>query len=373
MSLYSDRTFENLQSEMLNDTSTDVDQQEGSLVATSIAKQALRLEEAYGALDYVNDNMLVDTQDRDHLIATGEECGLPIKEGTKAVLLAVINCEVEVGTEFTAMDTEYNYEIEEYIGRKDVEVTDDDGNVTTESWYEYHIEADEEGVEPGTYTGQIEPIEYVEGFDEGRIESLVTAGTDEEDTEEYRLRRLAWFDTKPCAGNRAYYKNTIKALGTVGGLKIERRKAGETSVPIYIQDASYGVPTTDLCNQIKASVDPKEYEGEGYGLAPIGHVVTINPVTAVTVNVSFTMTLKTGITYTDIKTQVEDACKSYITTLCKDWENQDYLIVRLSGFETALLKLDNVVDVENVKINDTASNLTLTTYQIPTLGTVTEA
>ena len=103
MSLFSDKTFENLQSDMLNDTSTDVDQQEGSLIATSIGKQAVRLEEAYAALDYVNDNMLVDTQDRDHLVATGEECGLPIKEGTPAVVLAVINCEVELGETFTAM------------------------------------------------------------------------------------------------------------------------------------------------------------------------------------------------------------------------------------------------------------------------------
>lgn len=373
MSLYSDKTFENLQSEMLNDTSTKLDQQEGSLIATSIGKQAVRLEEAYAALDYVNDNMLVDTQDRDHLVATGLECGLPIKEGTPAVVLAVINCQVELGTTFTAMGSEYNYDADEYVGTKDVEVTNDDGDTATETWYEYKLEANDEGVEPGLYTGEIEPLEYVEEFEEGRIESLVTAGTDEEDTEVYRLRRLAWFDTKACAGNRAYYKQVIKDTGLCAGLKIERRKAGDTSININCMGADYGVPSTDICNQIKQIVDPKEYEGEGYGAAPIGHVVTILPVEAVTINVSFAITLKSGITYDDIKSQAEQACKDYITTLLKDWENQSNLIVRLSGFETGLLKLDNIVDLENVKINSNASNLTLTEYQIPALGTVTNA
>ena len=47
--------------------------------------------------------------------------------------------------------------------------------------------------------------------------------------------------------------------------------------------------------------------------------------------------------------------------------------MRLSGFETGLLKLDNIVDLENVKINSNASNLALTEYQIPALGTVTNA
>lgn len=371
MSLYSDKTFETLQSEMLNDTATDVDQQEGSLIATAISKQAVRLEEAYQDLDYVNDNMLVDTQDREHLIESGIEAGLPIKEGTEAVVLAQMNCEVEVGTQFTAIDSEYNYLVDEYIGTVDVEITDDDGDITTATYYQYHLEAMDVGIEPGQYTGEIEPMEYIEEFEDGSITAVVTPGTDEEDTEVYRLRRLTWFNTKSCAGNRAYYQQVLSDLGTVGGIKIPRRKAGDTSITIHVQGADYGVPSAEIVNKIKEEVDPSEYSGEGYGLAPIGHVVNIEAVTSTTINVSFTLTFDKVHNYDDVKTLVGAACESYVDELRKTWQDTDSIIVRMSGFENKILDIEGVVDIESVKLNGASSNVALGEYAIPVLGSVT--
>lgn len=371
MSLYEDKTFENLQSEMLNDTSTDVDQQEGSLIATAIGKQAVRLEEAYQDLDYVNDNMLVDTQDREHLIDSGVEAGLPIKEGSEAVVRAVINCQCEVGTEFTAMDSEYNYIVDEYIGTKDVEVTDDDGETQTETWYEYNLEAMDVGIEPGQYTGDIEPVDYLEDFEGGSIESLVKAGAEEEDTEVYRERRLSWFGAKSCAGNRAYYKEVLSDLGTIGGSKIPRRKEGETSITIYIQGADHGVPSNETVSAVKKAIDPTEYSGEGYGLAPIGHIVNVKAVEGVPINVTFTLTLRSGAEYVEIQSQVEAACGDYIGTLQGSWETETELIVRVSGFENHILDVPDVVDITGLQLNGASANITLGEYQIPTLGTVT--
>ena len=106
MSLYDDRTYENLMAEMREDLSEDIDKQEGSFADLSLGKQAVRLEEAYANLEYVYDNMLVDTQDREHLIESGIEAGLPIDEGKPAVVLATINCAVDEGTVFSALDSE---------------------------------------------------------------------------------------------------------------------------------------------------------------------------------------------------------------------------------------------------------------------------
>lgn len=369
MSLYDDRTAENLQEEMRADLSTDVDQQEGSFIDLSLAKQATRLEEAYENLEYVYDNMFCDTQDREHLIESGAEAGLLIDEGTQAVVLATVNCEVEPGTIFTAMDSEYNYETGDYVGRIDHETVDDDGEPITLSYYQYKLTAEDVGIEPGSYRGDIEPTDFIDDFEEGWIVSLVTPGTDEEDTEDYRERRLQWFQTKPCAGNRAYYKETLHELDNVGGCKMKRRQAGSSYVEIYILDTDFNPASSALISAVKEAVDPAAYTGEGYGLAPIGHQVTIYAAEAVTINIALTLDLE-DVTFEDIKTLVETACGNYLKSLREAWEDESSLIVRISGIENAVLDIEGVHDV-SATLNGSASNISLTTYQVPTLGTIT--
>lgn len=370
MSLYDDRTYENLMTEMRNDLSDDVDQQEGSLIDLSLGKQATRLEEAYENLDYVYENMFVDTQDREHLIESGAEAGLPIREGTQAVVYATVNCELEVGTEITAIDSEYNYEVTEYVGRIDHDTVDDDGEDVTLSYYQYELTAEDVGVEPGSYTGDIEPIEFVDDFEEGWITGLKTAGTNEEDTEDYRERRLQWFQTKPCAGNRAYYKETVHTLDNVGAVKMKRRQAGSSYVDLYILDADYNPASGTIVAAVKDAVDPSAYSGEGYGLAPIGHSVSVAAASTKTINVAMTLTLETGLVYADVKDAVEAACAAYLKELRQEWEDESSLIVRLSGFDTKILAIEGVHDVA-VTLNGSAANVSLTEFEVPILGTVT--
>lgn len=370
MSLYDDRTAENLQAEMRADLSSDVDQQEGSFVDLSLAKQATRLEEAYENLEYVYDNMFCDTQDREHLIESGAEAGLLIDEGTQAVVLATVNCEIEEGVIFTALDSEYNYETGEFVGRIDHETVDDDGEPITLSYYQYKLTAENVGVEPGSYRGDIEPVDFIDDFEEAWIVALVNAGTDEEDTEDYRERRLQWFQTKPCAGNRAWYKDTLHEMDNVGGCKMKRRQAGSSYVEIYILDADYNPAASAITAAVKDALDPAAYTGEGYGLAPIGHSVNVQSAESATINVAVTLSLDTGLEYADVKTAVEAACAEYLQELRQAWENESNVIVRISGFETKILAVEGVNDA-SVTINSSSSNITLTTYQVPVLGTVT--
>ena len=130
--------------------------------------------------------MFVDTQDREHLIESGAEAGIPIDEGSQAVVLATVNCELEEGTVFSALDSEYNYTVGDYVGRIDVESTDDEGDPVTLSYYQYEMTAEDAGVEPGSYRGDIEPEEFIDDFEEGWIDSLITAGEDEEDNRRQR-------------------------------------------------------------------------------------------------------------------------------------------------------------------------------------------
>ena len=370
--MFEDRTFENLQAEMREESNI-----EGSMIDAAIAKQALRLEEAYADLDAVNDNMLVDTQDRDHLIDSGAECGLPIIEGVPASVRIVMNCCCDVGTEFTAVDSEYNYVVTGDLGTIVIE---------EETWYRYEAEADEHGVEAGEYRGDVEPIDDVPGFETGYVDATVSAGTEDEDTEDYRNRRLNAFNSQACAGNREYYHDTIHNNFSVGGVKSARRTItqGETgfnsTVGIWVQGADYGPAGTALIEQIEELMDPDGAAGEGMGLNPFGSVLTVQSVAAKNIAVTATITCDTGYTFAGLKTAIEEAVDGYFLTIREAWEedynerweNSDGDIVRISHIEAAILDVEGVLDVTDATINGAATNLTLGNTEIPILTGVSE-
>lgn len=370
---FEDKTFESIQESMREEANL-----EGSMIDVATAKMALRLEEAYEDLDAVYDNMLVDTQDRDHLIDSGAECGLPLLEGTPASVRALLNCQCEIGTEFTAVDSEYNYIVMAYIGTIVID------GVT---WYRYELEADENGIEAGDYRGDIEPLDEVEGFEEGQIDALISAGTEDEDTEDYRDRRLNAFNSQACAGNREYYHDIIHDNVTgVGGVKAARRTitVGETgynsTVGIWVQASDYGVASSSLIEEIEELMDPDDANGEGMGLNPFGSVLTVASVTGVNIAITATITCDTGYTFEGLQTEIETAVDAYFATIREGWED-DYNerwelsageIVRVARIEAAILTVDGVLDVSTVKINGTAANLQLTNVQIPILTGVSE-
>ncbi|MGI6318487.1 MAG: baseplate J/gp47 family protein [Dethiobacteria bacterium] len=54
-------------------------------------------------------------------------------------------------------------------------------------------------------------------------------------------------------------------------------------------------------DEVQTAVDPEQNQGQGYGIAPIGHVVTVVGVEEVEINVEPQITLQTGYTWEDVK------------------------------------------------------------------------
>lgn len=373
MSLYEDRTQENLLKEALeklndyNESAPEVervDGSEGSLAYFALSRQAGWLEDAYDELDNLNDNMLVDTQDLDHLIESGKECGVPIIEGTAAVVLGDINCECEVGTEFSAVDSDYDYIV---TGLQTSYMNEDD-----EMRYVYFMESEEEGVEQGNYRGAIEPIDYLQNFEDGAITGTYTVGTEQEDEEVYRERRIESFQSKACAGNKAYYMQTVGVIEGVGGVKTKRREQGETTVNIWIQDASYGVPSQTLVNLVKEIMDPTEAEGEGIGKCPYNQILVVNPAVAKTINITSNFTYAEGYDFAGLESALRAAADTYLLNQRKNWQDED-CTVRISGLEAAFLTVTGIVDVAGTALNGTEANIYCDPTELPILGTLAEA
>lgn len=370
MSSFDDRDFETLQEEMLDEVEDDFDTEEGSYIATGIAKNAVRFEDAYADLGNVEDNMYLDTMDEEHLMEHGEESGIAYNYGTEAVIRVRVNCECEDGDEFTAVDADHNYTI---VVVEDPVVIDD---VT---WYVYQMEADEEGVDPGTYRGDLEPVDMIDGFETAVIMETMTAGTEDEDPEDYRMRAIEALRRTPCAGNNDYYYETVMGIAGVGGVKCKRRDTTSSYISIYIQNATdYGAPSEDLITSVAQALNPTGYEGEGVGYAPFGELTQVFGVTEVLCNITAEFTFQEGYTFEGLQAAISDAIANYLLELRqgwadgKVWRDSAGLMIYIARIENAILSVEGLLDVTGTAINGSTDSVQVEIDEVPVMGTLSE-
>ncbi|MDD5987288.1 MAG: baseplate J/gp47 family protein [Eubacteriales bacterium] len=360
--MYEEMTFENIMNQMLEEIPDGYSKDEGSLIYNAISLMAARLEEAYENLEEVNANMMVDTQDLEHLIASGAEAGVPIKEATCATFKAKFNIAVEIGDAFQHSTEEYTYI-----------VTD----ILDETQHIYELECDDEGAAPNSSLGDIEPVEYMPGFEEGSLIAVLTPGEDQEDEEVYRYRRMNYFASRPFAGNQAYYKQVMQELDGVGDVKAYRVTGSEdyNVLIVFTADGDDPIPTSDLIAEVQESVDPTQ-DGTGVGAAPIGALVKVEGVTAAAVTMSLSVALEDGYALSDIQTQAEDAVKEYFSEIASTWGDVDAVEIFKAKIESLVFDLSGVKDAYDLtwSINgetDAHRSHVFGSAELPQLGGIT--
>lgn len=209
--MFEDFNFDNIMADMMEDAKEGVSVVEGSFYYSACAKIALGIEQLVPQLESLNNNLYLDTQEEDVLIAGGKEAGIPIEEAEAPIFKAQFNQAVEENARFSHVEEEYNYYVLDAIDEEE---------------HTYRVECEEVGLQPSYYLGDIEPVtteDEPEGFEWGKLVEVIYPGRDQEDIEDYRFRRSEYFGIKPFAGNRAYYQSEIGALSGVGAVKINRR------------------------------------------------------------------------------------------------------------------------------------------------------
>lgn len=352
--MFEEMTYEKIMSDMMADMPDGISTEEGSLLFNACAKQAARLEEAYLVLNGIEKNMFVDTADLEHLIRAGNERACYIEQATYAEFEAEFNCPIPPGSRFNL--DEYNYTV---------------FNVINEDENKYRVGCETPGSEPNNLLGDLEPIEFIDEFEWGRLTKCTLAGKDIEDEEVYRARIMSTYNYRGFAGNREYYMSRVKELSGVLGCKLERVKAPSDRVKITIIGDKYKAPSEETVQAVQTAVDPIVNSGEGEGLAPIGHRVQIIAVGETTVNIETKITYDSEHSYEDLKSYIEQAVEDYLLELRKTWESSEIIVVRVLQIESAIVSVDGIVDVTGTKINGSESNLQITDGTVPVKGAVT--
>ena len=389
---------------MLGRVSDKLDKRPSSLIYDTHSSTAVELQTLYIELEYLIKNSYGDTAAREYLILLAKDRGLSPYPATNAILQGQFTpTKLDVtGKRFNIGDI--NYTVLERI-----------------SAGKYQVQCDSKGVIGNQYMGDMIPMEYIDGLQTAQLTKILVPGEDEEDTEEFRKRYFETFSEQAFGGNRADYLEKVRSVDGVGNCKVTRvwngdiRPAelipsaavqswyegviqtgglngevknwltkvytaarekkltvGGTVLVTVINSLNFGKAEDVLLQKIQTKLDPEQNAGEGYGLAPIGHVVRVKSAEPVEITITTTLTFEEGYGWNNLKTAIQEAAEAYLLELRKEWADSTNIVVRISQLETRILGVKGVVDITDTKVNGSANNFNLTEYQIPVLGGVSE-
>ena len=356
---FSDKTYEQLMEEALGRVSDDIDKRPGSMVWNGNAPCLAEMAQLYLALDFVFTATYVNSAPREYLIKRAADRSIFPKAATPAVLRAKMNMNVPVGTRFSLEDI--NFFVTKQLGSEG-----DD--------FVHLVECETAGTVGNGYAGELIPIDYVDGLTRAETDGIYSAGTDEEDTEVFRARVIESMRSIAFGGNVADYENKAMSFDGIGQVKVLPIWNGAGTVKLVLMSSNLNSPeiSEDRIASIKTAIDPTEKQGQGYGLAPIGHTVTVVSVKEKDVNVSMKAELKTGVEQSAAIAEISKIINEYFKELSADWKNKDNVVVRISHIESRILERCN--SVEDIDIGTTANgetkSLTLEKDEIPKLGTL---
>ena len=360
--MFEDKTYEKLMQEKLDGISAQIDKREGSLIHFACGANSAETAQMYISLNWMFRQMFGDTAEREYLIKIARDTrGLEPDPATHAVLKGKFNIEMVPGTRFSLDNL--NYYTDGFLELKD-------------GFYYYKVVCETAGEVGNQNFGQMIPIDYVAKLTTCELTEVLIPGEDEEDTEAFRERWRNSFNSVAFGGNKADYIEKTNAIDGVGGCKPYRatNAAGE-KVGGHVKDviiaSDFTVPTAELVEYVQNIIDPLQ-DGNGDGLAPIGHICHVVPVAGVTVNVLSKLVFDDGYTFADLEGQICDAVKKYLAELAKEWADSKKLVIRISAIESRLLDISGVIDIGGTTLNGTAENLTLGEDEIPVFGTVGE-
>lgn len=334
----------------------NIDIREGSILYNAIAPMALELAICYVSMDNILNESYADTATRENLIKRAKERGLSPKTATNAIRQGEFNNNIEI-----PINSRFSLNVLNYRVIKKIEPGI------------YQLQCETPGEIGNVESGKLIPIDYVEGLKDAQLTSVIIPGQDDEDTEIFRQRYFNSLNSKAFGGNITDYKEKTKSINGVGGVKVHRAWRGGGTVKLVIINSEFDVPTDFLINEIQNQIDPKEHQGDGQGLAPIGHTVTVAPVGIENINIKTNITFKDGWDWENSQTYLNECIENYLQTLSQNWERTDNLIVRISQIESHLLTVESVLDIKDTLINDVAENYTLQSDNIPKLGGIISA
>ena len=397
---YSDgNSYEEILSRCLsNERLTNIDKRVGSIIYDALAPLCLELAEAYIKMDIMDEQTRLLTATGTNLDNKVYDYGVSREEATYALKYGsfkkyqvddngdyvldgqgnkiLIDMEIPLGSRFSVPN---NHSITyQYIEHREL-----DGNG---QWVITNLlQCEQSGTGGNEHVGTILPLTPIMDLVKAEITSTHTPGQDVETDDELRTRTLNYINNVAFGGNIEDYIEKVQAIDGVGNVKVypawqyDETNDHNGSVLLSIVDASYNpIDATTIAN-IKNIIDPETYTGQGYGIAPIGHYVTITTPVEANVNVTMMVTKNDEVEEGETRTKILEVLDEYIDSKRRLFSQESVIQIYRSEIITAImsnLSPDYVIDVSQIRLNNADSDIIYTDegliggQSIPKVGTI---
>lgn len=353
--MYETMSYEVILKRMLDRVPGGLDKREGSFLYTALTAAAAEMQIMYIEFDTILKETFADTASRENLIRRAAERGMTPRPASKAVLKAQAvpdHAEIPIGERFRL--GQYLYVVCENLGEGC-----------------YRMECETEGSCGNRQLGRLVPVLSLPGLASMELTEVLIPGEDMEETELFRKEYFQSFHAKAFGGNRKDYMDKVNGIAGVGATKITRTWNGPSTVRLTILDSGFGKASESLVQMVQETMDPGA-EGNGEGLAPIDHVVTVDTVEEVEIFINSRISFDNGYRFEDLQEPIKEALERYFKELRISWEGlgEQGCIVRIARIESGILAVQGVTDVESTTVNGLSQNMELSPYQVPVYGGV---
>jgi len=350
---FEDMTYENILQRMITrvtDKYPNLDIREGSILFNALAPAALELAILYTEIDNAIKESFVETATREYILRGCEQMGMDVSvfDASAGTFKGEFAVEVPIGSRWNC--DLFNYTVTELIG------TNANGR------YEYKMLCESTGSGANNVTGTLTPItDSPEGLTFSEVTECLIEGENETSDEDIRTSYFEYVKNTASDGNVGQYKRWCSEYDGIGNSKIFSLWNGANTVKVSILSTSNRKASDALVSEFQEYLDPG-VTGMGDGVAPIGAFVTVTTATEIPIDISATVTMKSG--YTDL-TPISEALEKYFSEMSYEKSSVAYMTVG-----AIILGATGVDSISNLLINGGTADISLGSEEIPILGNV---
>ena len=349
--MYEDLTYEYILERCIQrvmDNYPNLDRREGSMIFNAISACAMEFAIMYAETSNSVQESFVPTATREYKYLGCQSIGIDttIFDAHAGTFKGEFNVEVPIGARVNC--DLYNYTVTEYIGMNGDK-------------YVYSMKCETVGTAPNDVTGSLTFITDIPvGLEYAELTECIAEGENEASDEYINTYYSNYVNNTYGDGNVSQYEKWCENYEGIGHYKIFPLWNGANTVKVSILSSSNEKASDELIAKFQDYLDP-EITGMGDGVAPIGAFVTVTTATEKAINVSATVTMKSGYSST---ASVDTAIRDYLHSVAYKKSQVPYLTI---GAE--ILKVDGVESVSNLLVNGGTSDILLGNEEIPILGT----
>lgn len=361
-------TFDNILREALARVPETIDRRVGSVIYDALAPACYQLAEFYLMLDNIQKATYATSSYGNYLDMRVAEAGLTRIEASKAIKRGCFTDEkgaavIPLGSRFSCVDTALTYIT--------VEAESTPGC--------YLLECESAGIDGNMPTGALLPITHI-NLVTAQLSDLIVPARDTETDQELLERYIIAVNDKPFGGNLQQYRETLLNMDGVGAVQVYPVWAGGGTVKCCIIGSDFRAVTNGFIDMVKEDIDPNTQSGEGLGLVPIGHKVTIASATERKINITLHVEVLMGYLLTQVQPYIKDRVEAYFEQLRRNWgkgddRNRYQTTIYVAQILASVLAVPGIANVTDVTINGVKTDMKLhedaTLQELPVLGDIT--